>query len=65
MDDKQFKLEYALPMTDAEIKAIVEKDGDCKINIEYLTVRGLIEGYSDLLTEEQINTIKNATLDKN
>lgn len=65
MENKDFELQHVSPMTDAEIKAIVEKDGDCKLNIEYLTVKEIIDRYSGLLTKEQINILKNETLDKN
>lgn len=68
MDDKYFKPEYVspmTPMTDAEIKAIIEKEGDCKINVEYLTVHDFIDRYKDILTEEQIKKLKYETLGKN
>jgi len=45
------------PLTDAEIKLILEAEGDLTINTYYLTPKEVLERFGDFITEEEFKKL--------
>lgn len=52
-------LVYPNPLTDAEIKLIIEADGDVTVNTLYLTPKEVLERFGNFITQEELDKIIN------